>query len=129
MLRRASPPSHILCIENAIDILWLDGIRIDCGIFFLGCLGRSRVRIDVTWRQGPRASVVALSTALTRYCFSRGDIRHLGTMGLRGGAGRVLIAQAVVVLQIRVRYLLLAAGVESGAPGSPYLLRNDRTEV
>ena len=50
-------------------------------------------------------------------------------MGLRGGAGRVLIAQAVVVLQIGVRYLLLAAGVESGAPGSPYLLRNDRTEV
>ena len=87
------------------------------------------MRIDITWRQGCRASVVALSTDLTRFCLSRGDIRHLGTMGMGGGAGRVLIAQAVVVLQIGVRYLLLAAGVESGARGSPYLLRNDRTEV
>ena len=75
------------------------------------------MQIEITWRQGCRASVVALSTDLTRFCFSRGDIRHLGTMGLRGGAGRVLIAQAVVVLQIGVRCLLLAAGVESGAPG------------
>ena len=60
---------------------------------------------------------------------SCGEISDIGTVGLGGGAGRVLIAQAVVVLQIGVRYLLLAAGVESGAPGSPYLLRNDRTEV
>ena len=57
------------------------------------------------------------------------EISDIGTVGLGGGAGRVLIAQAVVVLQIGVRYLLLADGVESGAPGSPYLLRNDRTEV
>ena len=60
---------------------------------------------------------------------SCGEISDIGTVGLGGGAGRVLIAQAVAVLPISARYLLLAADVESGKPGSPYLLRYDRTEV